>query len=103
MLGFDISKRSVPQAGLDDLAAQRAVNTKAYLVADKGIDAGRISVRTGTADRQIAENYLVPSGASFVEDVAGVSPVDEAKVKPQTRTSVAAKPQQKKKAVTAAM
>jgi hypothetical protein len=88
---------------LDDLAAQRAVNTKAYLVTDKGIDAGRISVRTGTADSQTAESYLVPSGANFVEDVTGVSPVDETNVKPQTRTPPAAKPQQKKKAVIVAM
>jgi hypothetical protein len=33
-----------------DLAAERAVNTKDYLVTEKGIDASRISVATGTAD-----------------------------------------------------
>ena len=90
------------QAELDDLAAQRAVNTKAYLVTEKGIDAGRISVRTGTADRQTAESYLVPSGADFAADVADASPVDQTKVKPQDRKPLPAKPGQKKKVVAAA-
>ena len=44
----------------DTLAAQRAVNTKDYLVTEKGIDASRISVRTGTQGNKEVENYLVP-------------------------------------------
>ena len=66
-------------------AAQRAVNTKQYLVTDKGIDASRISVATGSGDDQKVENYLVPSGAKFSADVPGTTPVDESKVKPQVR------------------
>ena len=68
-----------------DFAAQRAVNTKDYLVTEKGIDASRISVATSTADGQKVENYLVPSGANFGSDVQGTTPVDESVVQPQVR------------------
>jgi outer membrane protein OmpA-like peptidoglycan-associated protein len=68
-----------------NLAAQRAVNTKDYLVKEKGIDASRIQVRTGTAGAQEVENYLVPAGASFDTDVPGTTAVDESAVQPQTR------------------
>jgi len=56
-----------------DFAAQRAVNTKDYLVTEKGIDASRISVYEGTDDGQKVENYLVPSGATF--NASGATPV----------------------------
>jgi outer membrane protein OmpA-like peptidoglycan-associated protein len=69
----------------EDFAAQRAVNAKAYLVTEKGIDASRISVATGTADSQTVEEYLVPAGADFTADVQGTTPVDESVVKPQER------------------
>lgn len=72
-----------------DLAAQRAVNTKDYLVKEKGIDASRIQVRTGTAGAQEVENYLVPAGANFDTDVPGTTAVDESTVKPQTRKPLA--------------
>ncbi len=49
---------------IDNLAAQRAVNTKAYLVTEKGIDASRVSVSTGTQSVDEVENYLVPAGAT---------------------------------------
>ncbi len=40
----------------DTLAAQRAVNTKDYLVKEKGIDPSRISVRTGTqGNKEVGE------------------------------------------------
>ncbi|MGA3081887.1 MAG: hypothetical protein ABSD44_10955 [Terracidiphilus sp.] len=68
-----------------DSAAERAVNTKDYLVTEKGIDASRISVATGTTDGQTVEDYLVPSGASFSDDVTGTTPVDETTVKVQAR------------------
>jgi hypothetical protein len=68
-----------------DIAAQRAVNIKAYLVGEKGIDASRISVATGTADSAAAEEYLVPAGATFSSDVQGTTPVDESVVKPEER------------------
>ncbi len=72
-------------ARLVDCAGERAVNAKDYLVREKGIDASRIGVATGTADSQTAENYLVPSGANFAADVPGTTPVDESTVKPETR------------------
>jgi outer membrane protein OmpA-like peptidoglycan-associated protein len=71
----------------DKLAAQRAVNTKAYLVTEKGIDASRIQVKTGTNGQNEVENYLVPAGASFDNDVPGTTAVDESAVKAQPRTA----------------
>ena len=68
-----------------DLAAERAVNTKAYLVTDKGIDPSRISVVTGPANGQRVEEYLVPAGADFSDDVQATSPVNETVVKPMAR------------------
>ncbi len=68
-----------------DPAAERAVNTKDYLVKEKGIDASRISVATSGTDGQKVEDYLVPSGADFSKDVQGTTPVDETTVKPQVR------------------
>ncbi len=65
--------------------AQRAVNAKNYLVTEKGIDASRVSVATGTTDAQSAENYLVPAGATFTSDVQGTTPVEESTVKPEVR------------------
>jgi outer membrane protein OmpA-like peptidoglycan-associated protein len=70
---------------MPDLAAQRAVNVKAYLVTEKGIDASRISVRTGTTGTDEVDNYLVPAGASFDKDNPGTTPVDESTVKAQVR------------------
>jgi outer membrane protein OmpA-like peptidoglycan-associated protein len=74
-----------------DLAAERAVNVKEYLVTEKGIDASRVGVVTGQADGQTVEDYLVPSGASFTSDVQGTTPVDESAVKAQVRKPLGAK------------
>jgi hypothetical protein len=68
-----------------DPAAERAVNTKDYLVKEKGIDASRITVATSAADGQKVEDYLVPAGANFSSDVQGTTPVDETSVKPVVR------------------
>lgn len=73
------------RAKVENFAAQRAVNAKEYLVTDKGIDASRISVATGTGDDQKVENYLVPSGADVNSDVTGTTPVDESQYKAQVR------------------
>jgi hypothetical protein len=78
------AKRKHPK-DVENTAAQRAVNTKEYLVTDKGIDPSRITVATGTGDDQKVEDYLVPAGANFGSDVQGTSPVDETKVKAQVR------------------
>jgi outer membrane protein OmpA-like peptidoglycan-associated protein len=83
------------RAKVDMVAAQRAVNTKDYLVTEQGIDASRISVATGTTDGQTVENYLVPAGATFTNDVTGTTPVDETMVKPQERKPLGAKPHHK--------
>jgi hypothetical protein len=47
------------------LAAERAVNTKAYLVGEKGIDSSRITVYTGSQDGKIVSTILVPTDATF--------------------------------------
>ena len=96
VVGEETSAEKAPKKGKHakmeaDFAAQRAVNTKAYLVEEKGIDASRISVATGTADSQAVENYLVPAGASFSADVSGTSPVDESMVKPVKRVPLGEK------------
>ena len=83
-------------AKVTDLAAERAVNVKDYLVTEKGIDASRISVFTGTEDAQKVDTYLVPSGATFTADVQGTTPVDETVVKPPAhKKAPAAKPAKK--------
>jgi outer membrane protein OmpA-like peptidoglycan-associated protein len=82
-----------------NLAGERAVNSKAYLVggeAKQGIDASRIEVRTGSAGTKTAEYWIVPPGASF--DASGTMSVDESKVmavpdhpKPMAKKKMAAK------------
>jgi hypothetical protein len=83
---------------VEDNAAERAVNTKDYLVKEKGIDASRIVVATSPVDDQNVEDYLVPAGANFHADVPRTTPVNEAVVKPVTRKPLAAKPVAHKKA-----
>jgi len=78
------AKRRHPKP-VEDSAAMRAVNTKDYLVKEKGIDPSRISVATSATDGQKVEDYLVPAGANFSSDVQGTTPVDETAVKPQER------------------
>lgn len=67
------------------VAAQRAVNTKEYLVVGKGIDPSRITVVTGTNNGMNVEEYLVPAGADFNHDVQGTTSIDETEIKAQTR------------------
>ena len=55
---------------------------------EKGIDASRVGVVTGKGDSQTVDNYLVPSGASFVSDVPNTSAVDESAVKAQPRKPI---------------
>ncbi len=64
-----------------NLAAERAVNSKAYLTsgeAQLGIDPNRIETRTGSAGTMTAEYWIEPAGATFSE--AGTQPVDESQV-----------------------
>jgi hypothetical protein len=67
------------------VAAERAVNTKEYLVTEKGIDASRISVYTGTADGKTVTTTLIPAGATL--DNSGLTPVDESAVRSHPRTA----------------
>ena len=50
-------------------ASARAVNAKAYLVDEKGIDPARIQLYTGSANTKSVSTTLVPGGATF--DAAG--------------------------------
>ena len=68
-----------------DIAAQRSVNIKDYLVKEKGIDPSRIIVDTTATEGQQAQDYLVPAGADVAADIQGATPVDESTVKPQER------------------
>jgi hypothetical protein len=70
-------------------AAARAVNTKDYLVTEKGIDASRIMVYTGTDDAQTVTTTLVPAGAT--NPAASDMAVDESAVKAVPRTPPAKK------------
>jgi hypothetical protein len=66
-----------------NLAAERAVNSKAYLTggeAKLGIDPSRIETRTGNAGTKTAEYWVVPAGGTFSGE--GTQPVDESTVKP---------------------
>ena len=70
-----------------DLAAQRAVNAKAYLVQQQGIDPSRIDVRSGTGQSQVADIVWVPQGANENDAtncaaLANTTQVDESVVKP---------------------
>src|ERR1035437_1966384 len=92
-----LPKHHRKNAKLQDFAGERAVNTKQYLVTEKGIDASRITVATGTADDQKVEDYLVPAGATFSSDVSGTTPLDESSVKPQVRKPLGERPHHHKK------
>ncbi len=47
------------------IAAERAINERRYLTEEKGIDAGRIEPRVGTATGRTATNTVVPTGATY--------------------------------------
>ena len=74
-------------------AAERAVNTKAYLVTEKGVDASRIEVFTGSTGTNSAATTIIPTGATL--KTADLTPVDETKVKPIPRKPLGA-PHKKK-------
>ena len=72
---------SAPDEKRPNLAAERAVNAKAYLTSGEaklGIDPGRIETRTGSAGTQTDEFWIVPAGGTFAGE--GTTPVDETKV-----------------------
>jgi outer membrane protein OmpA-like peptidoglycan-associated protein len=69
-----VGNAAAGERGGKKLATQRAVNTKAYLVSEKGIDASRIAVYSGSQDGKTAFTALVPAGATF--DATGDTPVE---------------------------
>jgi hypothetical protein len=74
---------SGPDEKRPNLAAERAVNAKAYLTSGEaklGIDPSRISCRTGSAGTPTDEFWIVPAGSTFPSD--GTQPVDENAVQP---------------------
>ncbi|MFY9844542.1 MAG: hypothetical protein WA718_04735 [Terriglobales bacterium] len=72
-----------PKEKRKNLAAERALNVKAYISggeAKQNIDASRIEARTGNAGTMTSEQWIVPAGATFPE-AGSTTPVDEMKVK----------------------
>jgi hypothetical protein len=74
-----VGNASTAEKGGKKIASQRAVNAKAYLVREKGIDSSRVVLYTGSLNGMTVTNTLVPSGATF--DSTGDTPVDESAVK----------------------
>jgi len=73
------------KGAVQDVAGQRGVNVKDYLVKEKGIDPSRVSIVTTGAEGQQVQDYLVPADANFAADVPGTTPVDESTMKPEER------------------
>jgi hypothetical protein len=72
-----------PKEKRKNLAAERALNVKAYLSggeAKQNIDASRIETRTGSEGTKTSEQWIIPAGATFPE-AGTTTPVDETKVK----------------------
>jgi hypothetical protein len=72
-----------PKEKRKNLAAERALNVKAYISggeAKQNIDPSRIETRTGAEGTMTSEQWIVPAGATFPE-ASTTTPVDETKVK----------------------
>jgi hypothetical protein len=72
-----------PSEKRKDLAAERAVDVKAYISggeAKQNIDPSRIETRTGNAGTGTSEHWIVPAGATF-PNADSTTAVDETKVK----------------------
>jgi len=71
-----------------EAAAQRTLNVKQYMTAEKGVDGSRIQVRTGANTGRIVDNLLVPQGATW--DPVGTTGFDPGQVErrgePYSRT-----------------
>jgi hypothetical protein len=89
VVGEAISEETTPsgkrkKAVGTEYAAERAVNAKDYLVTEKGIDASRITVYTGSENGKTVTTTLIPAGATL--STSGLTPVDESAVKAKPRT-----------------
>ena len=72
-----------PKEKRKNLAAERALNVKAYISggeAKQNIDASRIETRTGGAGTTTSEQWIIPAGATF-PNASSTTPVNEKKVK----------------------
>lgn len=69
-------------------AVQRAANAGDYLIHQKGIDAARVEYRLGQAGVMQVDNYLLPPGANFNQDVPGTLLVEESQIKPEPRVAL---------------
>jgi hypothetical protein len=74
LVGNQDAKESASKGKKTNFAAERAVNTKQYLVNEKGIDPSRILLYTGTDDAKTVTSTLIPAGA--VNPAAGNTPVN---------------------------
>ena len=63
-------KSSVATAVMTE-AAKRALETKTYLVKEKGIDSSRVKVYAGSSDSRTVDMTLIPSGATL--DTTGLT------------------------------
>jgi hypothetical protein len=61
-----------------EIAAERAMNARQYLVQEKAIDPARINVRVGETSGPVVKSYLVPAGATFA--VANTQRFDEKRI-----------------------
>ena len=60
-----VGEADASESGAQQLAMQRAINARDYLVKEKGIDANRIETRAGNDGGQQTQIWLVPAGASY--------------------------------------
>jgi outer membrane protein OmpA-like peptidoglycan-associated protein len=79
-----VGNASSEEKGGRKIASERAVNTRAYLVSEKGIDSSRLVLYTGSLNGNTVSSTLIPSGATF--DATDVTPVNETPVKPHRAT-----------------
>ncbi len=92
--GVIVGNSDPKEKNAQKMAQQRAVNTKDYLVREKGIDPSRLEVRTGSGGTQTVDIWVVPAGATFAGE--GTQTFSEGGVKAQPRTPPARKAPAKK-------
>ena len=78
-----------------DLGGKRAANVKDYMTREKGIDPARLETRSGSADANTTEQWIVPAGATFNQPGTMVSSEkatpDQPKKKPAKKKAEAPK------------
>ena len=80
-----IGETDLCQVNGDIRAGQRAVNTADYLIKEKSIDPSRIELRLGHTAVDQVDNFQVPAGAIFTDDVPLTVPAEPLKLKPEPR------------------